>query len=332
MSDLLDYALNTQDVDDLANDRVFNERFCEHLTEARDGELRKEAAAGEVHIKRRQRERSVVRRLLDFETAGDDRLVKDPREEMPIIWGTLQNDSRGAVSLSMKDTADQESFWRDTFIVRFFVISTPEYYKNTFELKGHPQDTVKALTEDMLLDIEEEEDRRWFTTTDQVVGAINGLGEESGLPQHMYAGEFSRANHIDSQYLFSDRKLPTGVFVVNERFMANFQKLPRDLIGGDLSQDLFKQGGAALKDGVVGGIRHLFTSKNNFVPNNVMYQYTASDHLGVAYEHQAPTMFMEKKKRTIFFSLEEIVAMAMVNTAGIFKLVFQNDPDWTPPT
>ena len=310
---------------DIANDRVFNERLGQQLMDGPDGRQEKFAEAGDLYIRRFLRERSIVRRLLDFQPATDADLVRLPNEEMPVIWGTLQNASKGAVSISMKDTADQETFWRDAFIIRFFVVSTPEYYKNTFELKGHIQDTIKHLTEDMILDLEEEEDRHWFAASDDVVGPLDGVGL-SGYIQHFYLGEFSRDTHVDSQYLFTDKKLPKGINVVNERFMANFQKLNRTEIGGDLSQDLFLKGGEALQEGVVGGVTHLFTTKNQYVPNNVMYKYTAADYLGVAREHQKPTLFMEKKKRTLFFSAEEIIAMSIVNVAGVIKGVFENRP------
>ncbi|TXH17685.1 MAG: hypothetical protein E6R03_03440 [Hyphomicrobiaceae bacterium] len=310
---------------DIANDRVFNERLGQSLLESADGRQEKFAAAGDLYIRRFLRERSIVRRLLDFQPATDADLVRLPNEEMPVIWGTLQNASKGAVSLSMKDTADQETFWRDAFVIRFFVISSPEYYKNTFELKGHVQDTVKHLTEDMILDLEEEEDRHWFSASDDVVGTLDG-GGQSGYPQHFYVGEFDRGTHIDSQFLFTDKKLPKGINVVNERFMGHFQKLNRTEIGGDLSQELFLRGGEALREGVIGGVTHLFTAKNEYVPDNVMYKYTAADYLGVAREHQKPTLFMEKKKRTLFFSVEEIIAMSIVNTAGVIKCVFDNRP------
>jgi hypothetical protein len=324
--DILDQALNFKEAGDIASDRVFNQQLCDTLLEARDGKLDKVAAAGDLYIRRRIRERAIVRRLLDFKVITDAELTKLPSEEMPILWGELQNESRGAVSLTMKDTADQESFWRDTFIVRFFVISTPEYYKNTFELKGHVQDTVKNLTEDMLLDIEEEEDRRWFTTCDDIVGAVDSPAGDSGLPQHFYFGAFSRATHIDAQFMFDDRRMPKGVFVVNNRFMGNFQKLPATDVGDQISGELFLKGGDALKEGIIGKVPHLFTSKNDLVPDDVMYQFTTADFLGVAREYQKPTMFMEKKKRTLFFSLEEIIAISIVNTAGVIKGVFENKP------
>lgn len=310
---------------DIANDRVFNERLGQSLLEAGDGKQEKFAAAGDLYIRRFLRERSLVRRLLDFQPATDADLVRLPNEEMPVIWGTLQNASKGAVSLSMKDTADQETFWRDAFVIRFFVISTPEYYKNTFELKGHIQDTVKHLTEDMILDLEEEEDRHWFSACDDVVGT-EGTDGLSGYPQFFYFGAFTQATHIDSQFMFTDKKLPKGINVVNERFMGNFLKLPRTEIGGDLKQEMFLRGGEAIREGVIGGVTHLFTAKNEYVPDNVMYKYTAADYLGVAREHQKPTLFMEKKKRTLFFSLEEIIAMSIVNVAGVIKGVFENRP------
>jgi hypothetical protein len=307
------------------NNRAMNDRYFRTLMDAPDGKLEKQAKPGGLYIRRRMRERSIVRRLLEFETATESDLVVLPSEELPIMWGQLQNDSPGAVSMTFHDAVENETFWRDTFIVRFFVISTPEYYKNLWELKTHTHDTVKALTEDGLLDIEEEEDRRWFTASDDVVGPVNGVGD-SGYIQNFYFGAFSRDHHVDSKYILADRQMPLGTFVVNQRFMANFEKMDRTEIGGDLSQDLFKQGGDALKDGKIGGVPHLFTSKNHIVPDDVVYHYTTPDYLGLAREYQKPTLYMRKEKRTIFFSIEEIIAITIANVGGVLKGIYQNDP------
>jgi hypothetical protein len=44
----------------------------------------------------------------------------------------------------------------------------------------------------------------------------------------------------------------------------------------------------------------------------------------VAFEYQKPTMFMEKKKRMLYFSLEEIIAISFANTEGVIRGTFEN--------
>jgi hypothetical protein len=325
--DLLEAECLTKEANDIAGDRVFNEQLANTLINGADGKYEKVAAAGEIYIKRRLRERSIVRRNLDFEGVDESKLQKptDDSTEMPYLWGEFQNNSRGAVSLSMKDTADSETFWRNTFRIQFFVISTPEYYKNTFELVGHVQDTVKNLTEDMLLDVEEEEDRRWFAGCDEAVGPIDGVGL-TGIPQNFYFGEFSRETVADQDYLFSDRQVPHAMNVVNQRFAAHFRKMNRTEMGGEMAQTLFLEGDQSLKTKNIGNVPYLFTSKNHIIPDNVVYQFANADYLGCAFEYQKPTMFMEKKKRMLYFSLEEIIAVAISNSEGVIRGVFENRP------
>ena len=326
--DLLEKMAGYEHAADITNDPVFNEQFAKTIFDAPTGSLTKQAAGGELFIRRRIRERSVIRRILDFKAPAAGEVVTIPGEEMPVIWGTLQPDSHGAVSLSMKDTVGQESFWREDFIVRFFVISTPEYYKNEYELRGHPQDSVKMLTEDMLLDLEDQEDAHSWAGIDNVVGAPDTTSPETGLVQNFYAGNYTNDGYVDAKYILEDRKLPPGVHVANTRFMANFEKEDRQVIGSDARYDIWKKGGNsdALKDGVIGDRRHIFTTKSEYVPNQVVYQFTATDYLGIAREDTPPTLFMEKKKRTIFFSLEEILAVGLINSAGIIKTNFRNKP------
>ena len=325
---------------DIANDPVFNERLLRSIESSAEGKMDKEAAAGSLYIKRRQRERSVCRRVNDFETATDDDLVRDPDEEQPIMWGELQNDTMPAMSLGFADAVENETFWRRTFKVRFFVISSPEYYKNMWELKAHAHDTVKQFTEDIMLDIDEEEDRHWFAGCDDAVGPLSDAGTAlvntaggnpavglSGDIQNFWLGAWSRDTYVDSKYLLQDRQMPLGTVVANRRFLAHFEKL-KDSDIGSRSGDLFFEGAdKALSSGVINGVPHLFTTKNYLVPDDTVYQFTTPDYLGFCREYQAPTMSMRREKRTIFFSVEEVVAMAIVNTGGVMKGVYKNHTD-----
>lgn len=322
---------------DIADDHIFNERLFRSIENAPDGELNKQAAAGGFYIKRRQRERSVVRRLVDFSPVTEDDLHPDPDEDQPIMWGEIQNDTMPAMSLGFADAVENETFWRKTFKVRFFVISSPEYYKNIWELKTHSHETVKQFTEDVLIDIDDEEDRHWFRGCDDVVGpradAAAGLANTaggspavglSGYIQNFWFGAWSRENQVDSKYILKGRQMPVGNIVANQRFLANFEKLPDSEIGSRAGDLFFEGADKALASRVINGIPHLFTSKNYLVPDDVVYQFTDPEYLGFCREYQPPTMTMYRKKRTIFFSVEEIVCMAIVNAGGVIKGIFRN--------
>ena len=325
---------------DIANDPQFNQRLYRSIEAAPEGELTKEAKAGGLFIKRRQRERSVVRRLNDFETATDDDLVRLPDDDEPCMWGEIQNDTMPAMSLGFDDAVENETFWRKTFKVKFFVISSPEYYKNIWELKTHAHDTVKQFTEDVLIDIDEEEDRHWFGACEEVVGPRADTGTAlsntvggspavglSGEIQNFWLGAWSRDTCVDSKYIFKDRSLPLGTVVANHRYLSHFEKLPDSEIGSRAGDLFFDGADEALKSGVINGVPHLFTTKSYLVPNDVIFQFTKPDYLGFCREYQAPTMSMRREKRTIFFSVEEIVAMAIVHTGGILKGYFANHTD-----
>lgn len=337
--------MDTQDghvkaASDIANDKTFNERLARSIEAAGDGELVKEAAAGSLYIKRRQRERSLVRRLCEFVPVSDEDLTRLPEENQPVMWGEMQNDTMPAMSLNFSDAVENETFWRRTFKVRFFVISSPEYYKNTWELKAHAHDTVKQFTEDVILDLEEEEDRHWFAGSDECVGPradsatalANTVGGNpaiglSGYIQNFWLGAWSRERYIDAKYLFNDVQMPLGTVVANKRFLANFEKLPDNEIGSRAGDLFFDGADAVLASGKINGVPHLFTTKNYLVPDNTIYQYTTPEYLGFCREYQAPTMSMRREKRTIYFSAEEIIAMAIVNVAGVRKGVFENHTD-----
>lgn len=307
---------------DIVQDRVFNEKLFNTIQENENGVQKEAAEAGSRYIRTSLRENGFTRRILPFETVTDADLTPLPDQEMPVVWGEMQIDSQGARSISMKDTADTDFFWKKTFVCKFFIITTPEYAKNTFELKGHVNDTVKILTEQNLKDMETEEDTRWINECDDIVGTAGGNGQ-AGFPQNFRVGTFARASHTDVQFLLTDRRLPNGTFLGNQRFVGNFQKLDRSEVGGDLSQDMWRDGAQeTLKNGIVGGVPHLFTIKNDLVGNDTLYLFTQPKFLGVACEYQKPTLYVKKEKHTLTFSADEIIAMTIANVAGVAKATF----------
>jgi hypothetical protein len=50
---------------------------------------------------------------------------------------------------------------------------------------------------------------------------------------------------------------------MNRRTAKEFLKFDRSEIGGDLAQDLFKQGLTALQEAMIFGVKHIFTIKRN---------------------------------------------------------------------
>lgn len=314
--------MDTENIKDILQDSAFNQRVYNNIAESPDGIQKEAAAAGSRLIYKELRENGFHRRVIPFETVTDADLHPLPDEEMPVVWGEMQIDSPAARSMSMKDATETEFFWKETFVCRFYVISTPEFAKNTFELKSHVNDTVKLLTEQSLKDIETEEDIRGINDWDDIVGAVGGTGA-AGFTQNFAVGPFTRASYTDAQYLLSDRRLPVGVALANQRFIGNIQKLPRSEIGGDIAQEMFMQGAKkVIKSGVIGGIPHLFTIKNNLIPNDTMYLFAEPKFFGMACEYQKPTLYVRKKKRMLYFSADEIVASSCVNVAAVVKVQF----------
>ncbi len=344
--DILDHFTTAAGLDkcasDIAEDQSLNVKIASIIADAPEGVegLTKVAAAGSLFIKRKQRERSVVRRLNDFVPTSDSDLVRVPDEDQPILWGEIQSDTAPALSINFDDAVENETFWRRTFKVRFFVVASREYYKNEWELKAHAHDTIKQITEDTLIDVDDEEDRHWFTGSDECVGPRadssaaldNTFGGSpavglSGSIQNFWLGAWSRERAVDSKYLFKDRQLPLSKIVANHRYMANFEKLTDAEIGSRAGDMFMNRADAALAEMDPLGIPHLFTQKSWLVPDDTIYLYTDKEHLGFCREYKAPTMSMRKEKRTVYFSVEEIIAMAIVNTAGVLKGLFRNHTD-----
>jgi hypothetical protein len=93
-----------------------------------------------------------------------------------------------------------------------------------------------------------------------------------------------------------------------------FVKLGRDAIGGDLSEQMFKNG---LTEGTFFGKKFIFTIKDDIIKDGYMYMFAGPQFLGKFYELEAPTMFVEKRAFLINFFAYSLVGASIGNPFGV---------------
>lgn len=141
-----------------------------------------------------------------------------------------------------------------------------EFTKDINELRTYRMDLRQVITDNMLKDIQTEEDGKFIAVCDEIVGPNNGVGA-SGQQQHFsIPGGVTRDNYVDALTKLEDLDLNNGVVLMNRKTVKQFLKWDRSEIGGDLSQDLFKEGLTKLGDASIMGVKHIFTIKRNLEP------------------------------------------------------------------
>lgn len=304
------------------NTQVLNKMLLDRIAASQDGEVKEASAAGTNMIRRQIREEGFLRRIIPPQTVTNEDLDRVLEHDRPVIIEDMEPLSPGAKSIPFGDTADTQSFYGNKYAVVFNPITTPEWTKDINELRTYRMDLRQVITDNSLKDIQTEEDGKFIAMCDTIVGSTAGVGA-SGVQQNFnISGGITRDTYVEVLSKLEDQKLNNGVILMNRRTAKEFLKWDRSEIGGDLAQDLLKQGLTALQEAVIFGVKHIFTIKRDLVPDNTIYIYTEPGFLGKFYTLSDVTMYVEKKKDILRFSAREVIGVTVANVAGIAKVNF----------
>lgn len=307
---------------DIKSVKVMNEELLARILDESDGTVKSASAAGTNMIRRRIREDGFLRNIVPPETITNADLDRVVDHDRPVIIEDMEPSSPGAVSIPFGASTDSQSYYGNKFTVVFNGITTKEYTKDINELRTYRMDLRQVITDNSLKDMQTEEDGQFITVCDTIVGSSSGVGA-TGLQQNFdIEGGITRDTYVEVLSKLENFNLNNGVFLMNRRTAKEFLKFDRSEIGGDLSQDLLKNGLSALQEAKIFGVRHLFTIKRNLVPDNVVYCFAEPSFLGKFYELSPTTLYVEKKKETLRFQARETIGVTVANVAAVQKINF----------
>jgi hypothetical protein len=329
----------------LQDSKTTNAALVSCILEEGDGEIKSAATAGTNMIRRRIREDGFLRNIIPPETVTNADLDRVVNSDKPVIIEDMEPLSPGAVSIPFGGSADSVFFYGNKFTVQFNPVTTREYVKDINELRTYRMDLRQVITDNALKDVQAREDGDFISLIDSLVGAnpanwgavaSNGTAgsytptggsapsvTNAGIYQNwnIYGG-FTRDNYVEATKVIENQNLNNGIVLINRPTFKNWLKLTRDMAGGDLSMELFKNGAKALTSSEIFGIKHLITIKRDLVPDNTLYLFTEPGFLGRFYELTPLTMYVKKEKDFLRFSARETIGLAIANIAGVAQWNF----------
>ena len=192
---------------------VLNEELIAAYEEAPEGHLKRASAMSGRFVRRRIRENGIQRRVQPFEDIKQSELSPSLYSELPHVIEEMEMDQPGAVSVNFDDTPDTAFFRGDKFAVYFYLIMTPEFTKNVFELMTYKSDVKEITTANMLKDMHTQEDVKYFGTVDEIVGSPTGLGAGGVQQNFQILGRMSRESYVEHFTYLQQQYLNNGVFV-----------------------------------------------------------------------------------------------------------------------
>lgn len=295
-----------------------NERLCAWLD---DPAMRKQAnAAVDDYIRMKAREEGLVRRFHAPASVVPTDLHKQVDTELPVIVCEREPDNPASVSVGFGTFPDEYTLVGDRFRVIFERILSQRYVKDVELLLTYTMDIREVISSNAMKDNLAEEDRKYFGACDAVMLGANTAvpaagnsvlwrSSSGGITRNTFVNALSTLNRAIS-------KFSATTLIINHVTEFAFMAWGRDEYGGDMSEDVLKNGVAERQ---FAGRRMLVTIKDDIVPENAMYMFADPRGFAKHFELTPLTMYVDKKAFTIEFFTWMTSGMGIANVAGVAR-------------
>lgn len=249
----------------------------------------------------RIRESSAFEKIMPGVKISNDQLTPQLGTDKNVKLVEREPLSPAAITIPLGTQPIQFYVRGDRYPVFFDRITTVKFTKDVSELRTYAMDIRQVLTDNAILDMDFEFDRKMLAAVDAIVGAQGSTVAETGIIQNK---KIVDALGITRNSLFELRKIlpatyahvETATILVNNITVHDVAKFGRDEVGGDLSQKLFEDG---FQGKNLLGLNWVVTNKTELVPNSVFYLFASPEFIGKSFILEDVTMFMEKKAYTL---------------------------------
>lgn len=271
----------------------------------------------------RMREEGFWRRVQPAQQIGNEDLDRQQDTDKPVKIVDREPDSPAAMSIPFATLPMNLYIRGQRYRVTFDRIVTPRFTKDVDELRTYYIDIRQVLSDNSIKDMLAEEDKKFITAVDNALGgAPDTVVEQSGLVQwETIYGGITRDTLQDAFKILprTISRLETATVLLNNLTIREILKMGREEVGGDFSQDMFKNGWS---ESNFMKARWVITIKQELVPNDSMYLFADPKFLGKAYILEDTTMYIERKAFMLEFFAYETLGGSIGNTNAVARADF----------
>jgi hypothetical protein len=308
-----------------------NDRIIESLER---GEVKKAQEAATEFTRIQLREDSFAFKILPPEQATDDMLDRSLQDDKPRILWELEPDSPGAKWVPLQTIPEGEYIQGSRYVIPMARVVTPKYEKDIDELRTFRMDLRRVLTDNSIKDGLTEIDGKFIQIVDDIVeDTTGGVGTPHVLTGKIqwrtFAGGISRENVAESLKMLPSGSTTAGfenkfrlrnyVMLMNDLTAKEFVKHRRDEAGGDVSDEMYRNG--VVLDTIM-GVKVIYTIKGGLVPDNTIYYFAAPEFLGKIFYLTDWTLYMKKEAFFVEMFAYWLGGMAIGNVAGVARAEF----------
>ncbi len=276
------------------NAATSNKAFYGFLEE---GNVKQAADMATDFTRIRIRESAFAEKLLPGVKIGNDQLTPQLNTDKNVKLVEREPNSPSAITVPLGATPIQYYFRGDRYPVYFERMFTPKFTKDMSELRTYGMDIRQVLTDNAVLDMDFELDKKFLTAVQSIIGAEDSIVPESGVVQNK---KIVDAQGITRDSLYELMKilprtyarLEVATILVNNITIKDISKFGRDEVGGDLSETMFVNGYQEKK---LLNANWVVTNKVDLVAENEFYLFASPEFVGKNFILDDTTMYVDKK-------------------------------------
>jgi hypothetical protein len=301
--------------------KLTNETFLSYLETP--GMEKRALDAVVDYTRYRMREEGFYRRILPPVQVSNDDLDQQVDTDKPVKIIEREPDSPAAISIPF-NTLPMNLYVRgQKYRVTFDRIVTPRFTKDVDELRTYRMDIRQILSDNAIKDMLAEEDRKFIAACNAAMGgAADTTVTQSGLVQwETIYGGITRDTLQDSFKILprTISRLEVGTCLVNNLTIRELMKFGREEMGGDFSQDVFKNGWSEQN---FMNARWIISIKQDLVPTDSVFMFADPKFLGKSFILEDTTLYVDRKAYMLEFFAYETLGGAIGNTNAVARVDF----------
>lgn len=271
----------------------------------------------------RMREDGFYRKIMPPLTISNDDLDRQVDTDKPVKVVDKEADSPAAVSLPFATLPINFYIRGPRYRVMFDRILSPRAVKDVDELRTYVMDIRQVLSDNMIKDMLAEEDSKFITAFNAVLLGADTTVPLSGVPQwETIEGGITRETFADALKIMpktpSHFEVETGL--VNNVTVKELLKWGRDEMGGDMSQDIVKNGWAMTR---FMNIDLIVTIKRDLIPDDSMFMFSSPKFIGKSYELEPTTMYIRREAFMLEYFAYQTGGGSFGHTSGLARADFR---------
>ena len=301
--------------------KLTNETFLSYLETP--GMEKRALDAVVDYTRYRMREEGFYRRILPPVQVSNDDLDQQVDTDKPVKIIEREPDSPAAISIPF-NTLPMNLYVRgQKYRVTFDRIVTPRFTKDVDELRTYRMDIRQILSDNAIKDMLAEEDRKFIEACNASMGnSADATVTQSGLVQwETIYGGITRDTLQDAFKVLprTISRLEVGTCLVNNLTIRELMKFGREEMGGDFSQDVFKNGWSEQN---FMNARWIISIKQDLVPTDSIFMFADPKFLGKSFILEDTTLFVDRKAYMLEFFAYETLGGAIGNTNAVARVDF----------